>query len=94
MRYSQPALFGMDRRLEALMPWPGGTFLEAGAHDGYTQSNTYFLEHHRGWSGVLVEPVPELRAKCERRRPRAQVFGCALVGPGTPILRSRSTTAT
>ena len=84
MRYSCPALFGMDRRLAELMPEPGGTFLEAGAHDGYTQSNTYFLERHRGWSGVLVEPVPELRAKCERRRPRARVLGCALVGPEHP----------
>jgi FkbM family methyltransferase len=81
LRYSRPALFSMDRRLEALMPWQGGTFLEAGAHDGYTQSNTYFLERHRGWSGLLVEPVPELRAKCERRRRRSRVFGCALVGP-------------
>ncbi len=80
-RYSRPALHAMDRRLAELMPWRGGTFVEAGAHDGYTQSNTYFLERHRGWSGVLVEPVPELRVKCERRRPRAQVFGCALVGP-------------
>jgi FkbM family methyltransferase len=36
---------------------------------------------HRRWSGVLVEPVRELRAKCERRRRQAQVFGYALVGP-------------
>jgi FkbM family methyltransferase len=80
-RYSRPALFEMDRKLEALMPWPGGTFLEAGAHDGYTQSNTYFLERHRGWSGVLIEPVPELRAKCVARRQHSRVIGCALVGP-------------
>lgn len=81
LRYSRPALSGMDRLLEELLPWRDGTFLEAGGHDGYTQSNTYFLERHRGWSGILVEPVPELRAKCESRRPRAQVFGCAVVGP-------------
>jgi FkbM family methyltransferase len=80
-RYSQPALFGMDARLAELMPWRGGTFVEAGAHDGYTQSNTYYLERWRGWSGVLVEPIPELRRRCERRRPRSQVVGCALVGP-------------
>ena len=80
-RYSHPALFDMDRRLAAIMPARGGTFFEAGAHDGYTQSNTYYLERRRGWSGVLVEPVPELRAKCERRRTRSRVFGCALVGP-------------
>jgi FkbM family methyltransferase len=80
-RYSHPALFGMDGRLAALMPWEGGTFVEAGAHDGYTQSNTYYLERWLGWSGVLIEPLPELRARCERRRPRSRVLGCALVGP-------------
>ena len=83
-RYSHPALFDMDLKLAAIMPRQGGTFFEAGAHDGYTQSNTYHLERHRGWSGVLVEPVPELRAKCERRRARSHVLGCALVGPDYP----------
>jgi len=80
-RYSRPALFGLDARLAELMPWWGGTFVEAGAHDGYTQSNTYYLERWRGWSGVLVEPIPELRVRCRRRRPRSQVVGAALVGP-------------
>jgi FkbM family methyltransferase len=80
-RYSRPAMFGMDGRLAELMPWERGVFVEAGAHDGYTQSNTYYLERFRGWSGVLIEPIPELRALCERRRPRSQVVGCALVGP-------------
>ncbi|HLI31907.1 MAG TPA: FkbM family methyltransferase [Solirubrobacteraceae bacterium] len=79
-RYSRPALFNMDVRLAELMPWRDGTFFEAGAHDGYTQSNTYYLERYRGWSGILVEPIPQLRRKCERRRPRSRVFGCALVG--------------
>lgn len=79
-RYSQPALFEIDRKLAELMPWKGGTFVEAGAHDGYTQSNTYYLERQRGWTGVLVEPVPELGEKCRRRRSHSQVFGYALVG--------------
>ena len=80
-RYSAPALFGMDLRLAELMPWRGGVFVEAGAHDGYTQSNTYYLERRRDWSGVLVEAVPELEATCVRRRPHAKVFDAALVGP-------------
>lgn len=87
-RYSTPALFGMDVKLAELMPQRGGVFVEAGAHDGYTQSNTYYLERHRGWSGLLVEAVPELASLCRRRRPRARVEGCALVGPdraGEPI---------
>jgi FkbM family methyltransferase len=80
-RYSRPALHGMDRRLEAFLPSHGGTFFEAGAHDGYTQSNTYFLERRRGWSGVLVEAIPELHRKAARRRPRSHVVNAALVGP-------------
>jgi FkbM family methyltransferase len=82
-RFSHPALFGMDRLIAELVPH-GGTFFEAGAHDGYTQSNTYFLERFCGWHGVLVEPMPETRKKCERRRSGSQVFGCALAGPGHP----------
>jgi FkbM family methyltransferase len=80
-RWSRPALHGMDERLEALVDRDGGVFLEAGAHDGYTQSNTYYLERFRGWSGVLVEAMPELHAKASRRRPRSHVANCALVAP-------------
>lgn len=35
-----------------------GVFVDIGAHDGVTFSNTYFLESVRGWSGLLVEPNP------------------------------------
>jgi FkbM family methyltransferase len=80
-RFSRPAMFGMDSALAELMPQRGGTFVEAGAHDGYTQSNTYYLERHRGWSGLLIEPIPELRRQCERRRPNSCVLGTALLGP-------------
>ncbi|XP_042884920.1 uncharacterized protein LOC122261384 [Penaeus japonicus] len=36
----------------------GGFFLEAGALDGYYQSNTFFLERDYNWTGLLVEPNP------------------------------------
>lgn len=80
-RFSRPALHGMDARLEDLLPHEGGTFVEAGAHDGFTQSNTYYLEPFRGWRGVLVEAVPELHAKASRRRRRSVVVRAALVAP-------------
>jgi hypothetical protein len=56
-----------------------GFFVEAGAHDGYVQSNTYFLERFKGWDGVLVEPIPEVCVRCVVERPRSKVFNCALV---------------
>ncbi|KAB7507993.1 hypothetical protein Anas_00609, partial [Armadillidium nasatum] len=35
-----------------------GTFIEAGAYDGETFSNTLNLEKELGWSGLLIEPNP------------------------------------
>lgn len=83
-RWSRPALHDLDRRLEPHLPAGQGVFVEAGAHDGYTQSNTYYLERFRGWRGLLVEPVPELHAKAVARRPRSHVAHAALVGPDFP----------
>jgi hypothetical protein len=40
--------------------WTDGrrTFLEIGAFDGVTESNTSIMERCLGWRGVLVEPNP------------------------------------
>ena len=35
-----------------------GTFVECGAFDGETASNTLELEYFYDWKGVLVEPNP------------------------------------
>lgn len=46
----------------------GGTFVDVGAYDGITGSNSFFLERHRGWTGVLVEPVAEHRERAQALR--------------------------
>ena len=48
---SYPALHGMDRKLDAILDRDGGFFVEAGANDGYTQSNTYWLGRFRAGAG-------------------------------------------
>jgi FkbM family methyltransferase len=83
-RYSRPALYEMDRKLERLLPFEGGFFVEAGANDGYLQSNTYYLERFRRWMGILIEPIPDLYELCLVERPNAQVFNFALVPDGYP----------
>jgi FkbM family methyltransferase len=81
-RYSHPALNDIDKKLARHLTWAGGFYIEAGANDGYAQSNTYYFERWRGWRGILVEPIPELAAECRRNRPGATVVQAALVGPG------------
>ncbi|MDB6128744.1 MAG: FkbM family methyltransferase [Verrucomicrobia bacterium] len=81
-RYSRPALHGLDRALERHLDFNGGFFVEAGANDGFTQSNTYYFERCRGWSGILIEPIPELYERCRRNRPGSTVVQSALVAPG------------
>ncbi len=76
---SRPALYGMADALDRHLPHDGGFFVEAGANDGFDQSNTYHLERFRGWRGLLVEPVPELHREALLERPGAHVVNCALV---------------
>ena len=56
-----------------------GIFVEAGANNGIDQSNTISLEHHQGWSGLLVEPNPFVYKECVVNRPRSSCENYALV---------------
>jgi FkbM family methyltransferase len=56
-----------------------GTFIEIGAYDGVSLSNSLFFER-LGWKGVLVEAHPELARRCRENRPGATVVHAAL-GP-------------
>ena len=78
-RYSRPALNDLDNKLSRYLTGRHGVFIEAGANDGFTQSNTYYLEKFLGWSGILVEAIPSLYEQARRCRSRARVFNCALV---------------
>jgi len=46
----------------------GGTFLECGAHDGVSGSNTLWFERALQWSGVLVEGTPLVYKELVRSR--------------------------
>jgi hypothetical protein len=77
--YSRPSLYNIDRKLEKYLNYTNGFFIEAGANDGFNQSNTYYLEKFKGWQGILIEGIPELYQQCRDERPRAKVYNCELV---------------
>lgn len=45
-----------------------GFFVEVGANDGFTISNTIYLEEKFGWRGILVEPNPRYAASLVKRK--------------------------
>ena len=56
-----------------------GFFVEIGAYDGVTFSNTYFLEA-AGWNGILVEANPSRFQECRKQRPHSRCVQGAVVG--------------
>lgn len=56
-----------------------GIFVEAGAADGFQQSNTWNLEKFKNWSGVLIEPNVDAFNTCKQIRTQSKVYNVALV---------------
>jgi FkbM family methyltransferase len=74
-------LNGLDEKLEAYLNYNGGFFIEIGANDGVTQSNTLYFEQFRNWSGILVEPTHLNYFKCRANRAKQTKVYCAACVP-------------
>jgi FkbM family methyltransferase len=68
----------LDHKLVDIMNYPNGIFIEVGALDGNEISNTKLFEEFYGWTGILVEPSPNLFAALCANRPNSRCFQCAL----------------
>lgn len=67
----------LDRKLEKYVNYDNGYFVELGANDGVTQSNSLYFEKHRNWRGLLVEPAPQNFLKCRQNRSARNSIYCA-----------------
>lgn len=67
--YSQPNS-AQDKYLneEVFKGKRNGVFIDVGAHDGVTYSNTCFFERELGWDGICIEPIPAIFQKLEKNR--------------------------
>ena len=48
----------LDKKLEKFVNYNDGFYVELGANDGVSQSNSLYFETKRNWSGILIEPSP------------------------------------
>jgi len=72
--YSQ---WGEDRAIASvLFNESPSFFVEVGAYDGITDSNTYYFELI-GWKGICVEPHPHYFPICVKNRPNSRCLDLA-----------------
>lgn len=71
---------GQDKFLDTQVfkGFRNGVFVDVGAHDGKSFSNTMFFESQRGWSGVLIEPNPIIFERLKQNRPHSRHEQCAI----------------
>lgn len=53
-----------------------GYFLDIGAHDGISFSNTYILEYKYAWNGICVEANPDIFKQLKKNRRALCVNAC------------------
>lgn len=66
-----------------------GVFIDIGANDGISFSNTYYLEK-MGWTGIAVEPIKSVYAKLVKNRRCITINGCICPKTGVDYFRSIS----
>lgn len=59
-----------------------GFFVEIGANDGITLSNTICLEECFGWQGILIEANPKYKLSLYRRKRSTTVIKAVFTGEG------------
>jgi FkbM family methyltransferase len=70
------ALDKLDKKIESYIDYNNGYFVELGANDGRTFSNTFYFEKFRGWKGVLIEPIPHKYLECRKNRSKKTKVFC------------------
>ena len=58
----------VDIKMLNYLNFDNGFYIECGANDGITQSNTYKLEKDKNWKGLLIEPSLFAYQKCVNNR--------------------------
>ena len=67
---------GINKKLDKYLNFRDGFFVELGANDGLSQSNTFYLEKKLGWRGILIEPSIKKLNLAKKFRHRSTLVNC------------------
>ncbi|XP_014261527.1 protein Star-like [Cimex lectularius] len=73
-----PSMGQSDKVKSILDNKTNGFFIEVGALDGETRSNTLYFERYLNWTGLLIEPDPLNFAEMLRKNRRAWLSPCCV----------------
>lgn len=77
------SLNSIDQKLEKYLGYEDGYFVELGANDGISQSNTLYFESEKNWHGVLIEPLLNKYFECLANRSAVSKVYCNACVPFT-----------
>jgi FkbM family methyltransferase len=85
VKYSQA---NQDQTVYDLFPKKNGYFIEMGAFNGMTFSNTLWLERHHHWTGLLIEANPDLCNAIDKRKRRVwRLCACISTESSTTFIK-------
>ena len=64
----------LDKKLKKFLNYKNGFYIEIGAYEGVTQSNTLYFEKNKNWHGILIEPSKGIFQKCKKHRSKKNYF--------------------
>lgn len=72
-------LKNLDQKMLKYLNFKNGYFIEMGAHDGIHNSNTYYYEKNKNWTGILIEPSFNYKFLIKNRSNKNKFFniGCS-----------------
>ena len=85
VKYSQA---NQDQTVYDLFPKKNGYFIEMGAFNGVTFSNTLWLERYHNWTGLLIEANPDLCDAIDKRKRRVwRLCACISTESSTTFIK-------
>ena len=65
---------GLDKKMLNYINYKNGFYIECGANDGVSQSNTWYFEKKLGWKGLLIEPIGVVFDELKKNRSKRNFF--------------------